>query len=129
VRGYSARQDWRRRVMAVVAAYVIALTSLVSNLAAARAAAEMVAHPLGVLCHGQAVEGADFPADQHNNGLLCVDCCAGCLMPLAALPPPSAVEVPSPAALSQRVPLIAPIVLSPASKTKSHRSRAPPLSA
>ena len=115
--------------MALAAAYVIALTSLVSSLAASRAATEMVAHPLGILCHGEAVEGADFPADQDNNGL-CVDCCCvGCLMPLAALPQPPAVEVPSPTAVSQRVALIAPIVLSPASKAKSHRSRKPPSAA
>jgi hypothetical protein len=115
--------------MALAAAYVIALTSLISSLAAARAAAETVAHPLGILCHGDTVEGADFPADQDNNGL-CVDCCCvGCLMPLAALPPPPAVEVASPAAVSQRIALIAPIVLSLANKAKSHRSRAPPSAA
>jgi len=126
VRGYSGRQDWRRRVIALAAAYVIALTGWVSSLAAARAAAEMVAHPLGILCHGEAAEGPAFPADQDNNRL-CVDCCCvGCLMPLAALPPPPAVAVPSPTAVSQRVALLAPIVLSPASKAKSHRSRAPP---
>jgi hypothetical protein len=115
--------------MALAAAYVIGLTSLVSSLAAARAAAEIVAQPLGILCHGETAERADFPADQHKNGL-CVDyCCVGCLMPLAALPPPPTIEVPSPIAISQRVALVAPIVLSRASKAKSHRSRAPPSAA
>jgi len=112
--------------MALAAAYVIALTSLASSFAAARAAAEMAAHPLGVLCHGEAGKGADFPTDQDNNGLFC---CVGCMMPLAALPPPPAVEVPSPIVVSQRVALIAPFVLSTASKAKSHRSRAPPSAA
>ncbi len=114
--------------MALAAAYVIALTSLVSSLVAARAAAETVAQPLGILCHSETVEGADFPADQDNNRL-CVDCCVGCLMPLAALPPPPAVEVASPTAVSQRIALVSPIVLSLASKAKSHRSRAPPSAA
>jgi hypothetical protein len=112
--------------MALAAAYIIGLTSLVSTFAAARAAAEMVAQPVGILCHGETAQRADFPADQHKSGL-CVDyCCVGCLMPLAALPPPPTVEAPSPTTVSQRVVLVALIVLSPASKTKSNRSRAPP---
>ena len=111
--------------MALAAAYVIALASLVSSLATARAAAEAVAHPVAILCHGESVGGADVPAHQGNNGL-CVDCCTGCLFQLAALPSPPAVEVSSPTAVSQRIALVAPIVLSRASKAKSHRSRAPP---
>jgi hypothetical protein len=52
--------------MALAAAYVIALASLVSSLAAARAAAETVAHPPGSLCHSETVEGADVPAQRRN---------------------------------------------------------------
>jgi hypothetical protein len=111
--------------MALAAAFVIALASLVSSLAAARAAAETVAQPPGVLCHSETLEGADVPAHQGSNGL-CVDCCVGCLIQLAALPSPPAVEVSSPTVVGQRIALVVPIILSRASKAKSHRSRAPP---
>jgi hypothetical protein len=125
VRRHFVESALRRRVVALATAYVVALSSLLSSFGAARAAAEAVAHPVGIFCHGAAPEGTTFPADRGNNGL-CIDCCcAGCLTPLTALPPP-ANDLPPLRAVGYRVALPATAALAPARTAKAHRCRAPP---
>ncbi|MFZ3336422.1 MAG: hypothetical protein WA199_10780, partial [Xanthobacteraceae bacterium] len=81
MRSISGRQVWRRRIIALATAYVVALSSLVASFGAARAAAEGTFDPLGALCHHSAA-GQSEPVSDHGNGNSCIDCCCvGCLMP------------------------------------------------
>lgn len=119
-------QIWRRRIIALAAAYAIALSSLGASFSAARAAAEATINPLGILCHN-ALAGQPAPFTGGSNSKICVDCCCvGCLMPMAALPPPPANAAPSLHAISHRVAPVAIAALTGARAAKSHRSRAPP---
>jgi len=130
LRGYSGKRTgkhiWRRRIIAVAAAYAIALSSLVASFGAARAAAEATVNPFGVLCHNALAEQPS-PLSGGTNSKICIDCCCvGCLMPMAALPPPPANAAPSLTAISYRVAPRAMAALSGTRPAKSHRSRAPP---
>ena len=126
MREYLDKRPLRRRVVALAAAYAIALSGLLASFGAARAAAETTANPLGVICH-HGLAGQPSPLTGGTNSKICVDCCCvGCLMPMAALPPPPANAAPSLAAISHRVAPVAMAALSGARAAKSHRSRAPP---
>jgi hypothetical protein len=126
VHKHSRRQSWQRRITALAAAYVIALSSLFASFGAARAAAETTANPYSVICHHD-LAGQSTPADDGSNGNTCIDCCCvGCLMPMAALPPPPEIAAPVVVAVAYR---FAPRVRTPlhgARTAKSNRSRAPP---
>jgi hypothetical protein len=69
-----------------------------------------------------------LPAGDQDDGKTCANsCCIGCLMLMAALPPPPAKAVGAPQSPGQILPMwaVAGSVFSP--QTKSHQSRAPPL--
>jgi hypothetical protein len=127
VRGSSRKQAWRRRIIALATAYVMALSSLLASFGTARAAAAGAFDPAGAICHHSSAAGQADPRSDHRNGNTCIDCCCvGCLMPMAALPPPPAMAAPAPAAVAHR---LAPRAIVPppgAPTAKSHRSRAPP---
>ncbi|HUD85100.1 MAG TPA: hypothetical protein VMR17_01550 [Xanthobacteraceae bacterium] len=124
-----ARQTLRRRFVALAAAYAIAIASLVASFGAARAAAETAAIRGGVICH-TIVGGQSSPATDETTGKICVDnCCVGCLMLLAALPPPPLKVFGAPQSVAQLLIPPAAVVLAAGPHGKSHRSRAPPLSA
>ena len=115
----------RRRLIALAAAYAIALASLIVSFGAARPRGGAAAprHYLPYRAAGQPRPRAT----QYNK--LCVECCgAGCLMLMAALPPPPRAAVAMPRATSGVVYRFASAVFvgSPP-ETKAHRSRAPPL--
>jgi hypothetical protein len=120
-----------RRIIALVAAYAIALSSLLASFTAARAAGEDAAVPAGVICHTLVIgQQAPSPSGDQTNGKLCVDnCCVGCLMLMAALPPPplTVTGAPQSAGKVLQPPTVAGLAAGPG--TKSHRSRAPPLTA
>ncbi len=119
------RRSLRRRIIALAAAYAIALSSLLASFGAARAAAEATVNPLGIVCHHAPGEQPS-PFNGQSNGTTCIDCCCvGCLMPMAALPPP-AIAVPSLVVISHRDAPVAMAALSGTGAAKSHRSRAPP---
>jgi hypothetical protein len=127
VRFNRGQYSLRRRLIALAAAYVIALSSLVASFAAAQAAAGDAAHPGGVICHTDHL-GLTAPFPGETNSKLCVDCCgAGCVMLLAALPPPPVTAVAMPRAASAVVHRFANAVFVSAPETTAHRSRAPPL--
>jgi hypothetical protein len=116
-----------RRIIALAAAYAIALSGLLASFGAAQAAAAATALPAGVICHNTV---ADQPASDETNGKLCVaSCCIGCLMMTAALPPPPANAAPLPRSLSHRLGPLEISALPGGNAAKSHRSRAPPLGA
>jgi len=115
----------RRRLVALAAAYAIALSSLIANLSAAQAAAEAINQPDGVLCHSSATE-QPAPRSDESNGKICVEsCCIGCLTMATAVPPP----VPAaalPPALSQRLAPLVRVALAGGTDFNAHRSRGPP---
>jgi hypothetical protein len=128
VRKYFARRPLRRRIVALAAAYAIALSSLIASFASASAAAEAATAPEGIIICHTVVAGnkAPSPADQ-TNSKHCVDnCCIGCLMLMAAVPPPPAKIVRVPLSVSQTIAPPQNIVLVGGLQTKDHRSRAPP---
>ena len=128
MRKYLARRPLRRRIVALAAAYAIALSSLIASFGAASAAAAAAA-PNGIICH-TLVAGDEAPASGDTNNKHCIDnCCIGCLMLMAAVPPPPAKIVLAPLSASQSIAPPQNIALVGGLKTKDHRSRAPPLAA
>jgi hypothetical protein len=128
VRKYFARRPLRRRIVALAAAYAIALASLIASFGAASAAAAAAA-PNGIICH-TVVAGDEAPASGDTNNKHCIDnCCIGCLMLIAAVPPPPAKITGAPLSAGQSIAPPQNIVLVGGLQTKDHRSRAPPLAA
>jgi hypothetical protein len=130
LRKFFAQRPLRQRMIALAAAYAIALSSLVASFGAARAAAETAAIPGGIICHS-IVAGQQAPAPAEDNGKICLDCCCGvgCTMTLAALPPPPTVAAPLPQTASQRVAPPKTFIADRSAEGQPHRSRAPPLPA
>ena len=119
----------RQRLIALAAAYAIALSGLIANFGGAQMAAAGATQPDFAICHS---DGVNSPAPSPDGGTskTCFDdCCTGCLMLSAALPAPPATAIARISSAGERIaPLAdAPFVATP--HTKSHRSRAPPLTA
>jgi hypothetical protein len=126
VHSYFAGWSLRRRVIALAAAYALALGGLFASWAAGSAAALATAGPGTVTCHSDAGEPA--PAQNDGSGHVCLDsCCVGCVLLTAALPPPPLKAIGAPQ--SAAPPLAAtPAPAAPAGHSaRSHQSRAPPL--
>jgi hypothetical protein len=120
----------RQRLVALAAAYAIALSGLIANFGGAQmAAAAAMGQPDFVICHN---DGADAPAPSPDGGTskTCIDdCCTGCLMLSAALPQPPATAIALLSSAGEPIaPLAAAVVIS-RPQFSSHRSRAPPLPA
>ena len=121
-----AKRALRQRVVALAAACAIALSGLMTSLAAAQAAAEAINQTDGVICHGNGAE-RPAPVPDENSGKICVaSCCVGCLSMAAAVLPPTATAVAA-HSLSQRPPLFSRFVLAAGTDFNAHRSRGPPL--
>ena len=128
MRKYFARRPLRRRIVALAAAYAIALSSLIASFGAASAAAAAAA-PSGIICH-TLVAGNEAPSSGDSNAKHCIDnCCIGCLMFTAAVPSPPAKITGAPLSASQSIAPTQTTVLVGALQAKDHRSRAPPLAA
>ncbi|HUI14391.1 MAG TPA: hypothetical protein VL048_13100 [Xanthobacteraceae bacterium] len=126
MRKHLRRSTLRRRILALMAAYAVVISSFVASFGAASAAAEGTFDPFGAICH-HSTDGQSGPLSDRSNGNTCIDCCCvGCLMPMDALPPPPAAAAPAPVAVAYRLAPLAVIALSGARTAKSHRSRAPP---
>jgi hypothetical protein len=126
VRKYFARRPLRRRIVALAAAYAIALASLIASFGAASATAAVAAAPDGIICH-TLVAGHQAPSSGDTNTKHCIDnCCIGCLMLIAAVPLPPAKITGAPLSASQSIAPPQNIVFSGGLQTKDHRSRAPP---
>jgi hypothetical protein len=124
-----AKHPLRWRVVALVAAYAIALSSLFASGVAARAAAELVAQSGGILCHTDEA-GQAAPASDKENNRICADCCCvGCLTLMAAVSLPQARNIVLGTLSSQVVAPFAMSVVAGSPSAKSHRSRAPPCEA
>jgi hypothetical protein len=129
VRRYFARGSLRQRVIALAAAYLIALAGLLASFGTASVAAADITNSSGFLCH-TAAGGSSSPADDQSNNQICAERCGiGCLMMTAALPPPPAGAA---ALLFAAAEVVHPLAIERptlARQTKSHRSRAPPRTA
>ena len=121
-----AKRPLRQRVVALAAACAIALSGLMTSLAAAQAAAEAINQPDGVICHGNGTE-RPAPVPEENSNKICVaSCCIGCLSIAAAVLPPIMTAAVS-HSLSQRPALFSRFVLAAGTDFNAHRSRGPPL--
>ncbi len=127
VHGPFARRSLQQRIVALVAAYAIALGGVLASLAAATAAA--APGPGTVTCHSQAA-AEPSPSQNDKTGKVCVaSCCIGCMMLTAALPPPPLKTIGTPQSAA-RLLVLPPVAAVPAgSSSRSHQSRAPPLRA
>jgi hypothetical protein len=124
----------QKRLVALAAAYAIALSGLIANFTGAQMAIAAAAQPAGIICHTNFASEPAPSSPSSDSGKTdskaCLgDCCIGCLMLSAALlEPPEAASAPPPSAGAR-------IALAPATfvilsrHTKSHRSRAPPQNA
>ena len=129
VHSYFARWSLRRRVIALAAAYALALGGLAASWAAGSAAALAAGAPATVTCHSDAAGGPALPQNG-GGGHVCVDsCCVGCVLLMAALPPPPIKAIGAPQAAA-RPPAATPSRAVPGDyANRSHQSRAPPLRA
>lgn len=126
VHKYFAKWVLRRRILALAAAYAIALAGIIASFGAGRAVAGVADSPASVTCHTE-IAGETSPADEQNNGNACTaSCCIGCLTFVAALPPPPAEAAGLPQPSGQILPLRRDANLAFAPPTKFHQSRAPP---
>jgi hypothetical protein len=126
VRQCSAERPLRQRIIALAAAYAVALSSLFASYGLARAAAATPAVPGAVICH-TIVDADQAPSPASDHADHCADNCSrGCIMHVAALPPPPATPAGVLQSAAQRLPPAAVACLAARPQTASHRSRAPP---
>ncbi|MGB6757967.1 MAG: DUF2946 family protein [Xanthobacteraceae bacterium] len=115
---------WQKRLIALGAAYAIALAGM---------AAAAAAQPGGTICHTDFASGhAPSPAPSPDSGThkTCIDdCCTGCLTLTASLPPAPVNAGTIPPSASVRIVPLAVAVFVSTLRTKSHRARAPPQTA
>ena len=119
-----AKRPLRQRIVALAAAYVIALSGLMASLAGAQAAAEAIHSSEGILCHSGAA-GQQGPASDRSDGKICADCCIGCLVTAAAVPPQSLAVAPH--SFSHRIAILTRLLLVASAEFNSYRSRGPPI--
>jgi len=120
-----AKHQLRRRAIALVAAYAVALSSLLASGVAARAAAELIAQSGGALCHTD-VAGQAVPASGDNN-TICTDYhCIACLTLVLGISPPHAKLTIAGKPSGQVLGLLATSLVAGRPCAKSHQSRAPP---
>jgi len=98
VRNLFTERTLRRRFVALVAAYAIALSGLLANFTAARAAIETANSPTGIICHTLQIDQQAPAHDEGGDQACAANCCTGCLMLSAALPPPPATVTGTPQA-------------------------------
>lgn len=116
-----------RRVVALIAAYAIALSSLIASFVAANAATAEVTGQDSAICHS-VVAGHPSPIRSTDDagGKTCPCCCIGCLMLTAAVPPPPVAAVAIVQSSGRAFEPQASVSLVGRPEAKSHRQRAPP---
>lgn len=124
---YFARWSLRRRVIALAAAYALALGAVIASWAAGSAAAVAAAGPATVICHSD-TSGGPVPSQNDGSGRVCVDsCCVGCVLLTAALPPPPVKAIGVPQSAARPLAATPGVGIRAWSSTRAHQSRAPPL--
>jgi len=120
-----ARQRLQRRIIALVAAYAIALTSLFATLSAVRAAVTDATSSGIVICQPTLL-GQTAPTGMPRD---CDSCCIGCATLLAALPPAPTASVAIEQTQGFLLPAPATEKLPFDPQVRSHQSRGPPRAA
>jgi len=128
------RRPLRQRVIALVAAYAIALASLISGLGAAQAAsqaasqttAEAINGGNAVICHSDVAEPGPATGSDDSKGAICFKSCIGCMTSLATVIPPGVAAAGPPQLAFRRLDLPALSHRVAEAKSKAHRSRGPP---
>jgi hypothetical protein len=121
-----AKRALRQRIVALAAAYAIALASLIANFGAAQAAADAIAQPDNVICHS-VVADQPTPSPDGTANAICADCCCiGCITSIPVAVAPSAPPVVLPQVLVAELGPLTHSVSLPAATSKAHRSRGPP---
>jgi hypothetical protein len=115
----------RQRVIALAAAYAIAVAGLIAGFVAAQTAANAATQPDAVICHS-IVSEQQAPASGADDGKLCADCCIGCIVSLATIIPPALAAAGPPQLSFERLDLPAQSVRLPDAQANAHRSRGPP---
>jgi hypothetical protein len=129
VHGFFRKRLLQKRFIALAAAYAIALSGLLANFGGAQMAAAAAAQPGGIICHTD-VLGDAAPSPDGGTGKVCIeDCCTGCLMHAAALPPPPAIAIELASSAGERIAPLPVVAFVARPQSKSHRTRAPPLTA
>lgn len=127
--GFFRKRLLQKRFIALTAAYAIALSGLLANFGGAQMAAAAAVQPGGIICHAD-VLGDAAPSPDGGTGKACIeDCCTGCLMHAAALPPPPAVAIELASSAGERIAPLPVVAFVASPQSKSHRTRAPPLTA
>jgi hypothetical protein len=118
------KRPLRQRVVALAAAYAIALAGLISSLGTAAALAEATTQADVVICHSSLADKPG-PAPQDSNRNLCIKSCVGCITSLAmAIPPTASAALPQ--SVIRQLDLPARVVRVGGAKFNAHRSRGPP---
>ena len=121
-----AMRPVRQRIIALVAAYAVALASLIANFGAAQAAADAVAQPDSTICHS-VIADQPAPSPDGTGNAICADCCCvGCVASIPAAVAPSAPVLVIPQVLVAGLGAVTHLVSLPAATSKAHRSRGPP---
>jgi hypothetical protein len=118
------KRPLRQRVVALAAAYAIALAGVIAGFGTAQAVADALNQPDSVLCHSGAPE-QPAPASDESGKICIAACCDGCLPMTPALSPRAAAAA-VPHALSQQPAPLAHFVLVGGNELIFHRSRGPP---
>jgi hypothetical protein len=126
VRTTFAMRPLRQRVIALGAAYAIALAGLVANFGAAQAAADAIARPDSAICHS-VVADQPAPSPDGTGNAICADCCCiGCITSIPVAVAPSAPALAIPQVLVAGLDPLTHSFSLPAANSKAHRSRGPP---
>jgi hypothetical protein len=116
----------QKRLIALAAAYAIALSGLITSFGGAQMTAAAGAQPDFVICHSDG-GGDPAPDGGQTGGKTCLsDCCTGCLIFSVALPQPPTTAIALMASAGERIAqhTIATFIAGP--ETRFHQSRAPP---
>jgi hypothetical protein len=126
VRKTFAKRQLRQRIVALVAAYAIALASLIASFGAAQVAAAAAGGDPGIICHSDLAEGAPATGSHENDGTICFKSCIGCMTSLATVISPTVAEAGPPQLSFKRLGLPALSLGLAGAKSNAHRSRGPP---
>ena len=118
------KRPLRQRVVALAAAYAIALAGLIARFRTAQAVAEATGQPDMVICHSS-LPDKSAPGPQ-DNGNLCIKSCIGCITSSAMAMPPTVSAARLPQSVIKRLNLPAHVVRIAGAKFNAHRSRGPP---
>jgi len=125
VRKIFAKRPLRQRIVALVAAYAIALASLIASFGAAQTAAAAVDGGSGVICHSD-LAGGPITGSHEDDGTICFKSCIGCMTSLATVIPPTVAAAGPPQLPFKRLDLPVRLVRLDSAKANAHRSRGPP---